>query len=190
MENFQMKENEGYTYADYISWEDDGNRYELIDGVVYAMSSPTLKHQIALGNLYFILRVYLKGKKCRVILSPFDVRLKPEAKGKDKTVVQPDVLVVCDSKKLKDGKACLGPPDLTIEVISPSNTKYDTQIKYKKYLESGVREYWIVDPENKTVTANRLVDKKYTPVTYTENDEAPVMVLEDFTIKLSEVFDY
>ena len=184
MEAIQRKER--YTYADYESWGEDHPRCELIDGVIYLMSAPTRAHQWISGELFFLLRQFLRDKTCEVYIAPFDVRLNYDTT--DDIVVQPDVLVVCDKSKLENGKHLLGVPDFIIEVLSPSNTYHDTNRKLKKYLAAGVKEYWIVDPEDKAVFAHRLVDTVYTITTYDGNDIIPVMILEDFTINLSEVF--
>ena len=184
MEAIQRKER--YTYADYESWGEDSPRCELIDGVIYLMSAPTRAHQWIIGALHASLYAFLRGKACEVYMAPFDVRLNYDTT--DDTVVQPDVLVVCDTSKLENGKNLLGAPDFIIEVLSPTNTKHDTVKKLNKYEKAGVREYWIVDPEDKIVVAHRLVDKVYATTTYVEGDTVPVMVLEGFTINLSEVF--
>jgi len=174
-----------YTYEDYYSWEDD-ERWELIDGKPYLMSAPSANHQRALIELVRQFANFLKGKKCRVFAAPFDVRLNHDTL--DDTVVQPDVLVVCDKEKTADGKALKGAPDLAIEILSPSNPKHDTLVKYKKYMESGVREYWTLDPQSKTVNVNILVDGKYITHRHNEKDKVPVHVLGGFIIDLEEVF--
>ena len=178
-----QKEKE-YTYADYITWDDDV-RYELIDGVAYAMAPPSEAHQTVLGELFLQFATYLKGKKCKVLFAPFDVRLN--AFKKDTDVFQPDLLVVCDRTKL-DGKALLGAPDLAIEVLSPSTAQHDKIKKFNKYLEAGVREYWIVDPVHKIVEVFILEEGRYTLKTYAETDVVTTVVLEDCKINLTDVF--
>jgi len=174
-----------YTYADYASWDDD-NRYELIDGVAYMMSTPSRTHQKVLGNLFGLLWAFLRGKPCEVFLSPFDVCLN--AKGDDDdTVVQPDVLVICDLSKLDD-KRCNGAPDMAIEVLSPSSKSHDMLLKFNKYMQTGVREYWIVDPIAKTVRVCLLNDGKYEMKDYSATDTVPVHVLDGFLIDMQDVF--
>ena len=172
-----------YTYSDYCSWN-DGERWELIDGVAYGMSpAPMRKHQkisMALSNQLYN---FLKGKPCEVYHAPFDVRLKMD--GKNDTVVQPDIVVVCDKSKL-DEKGCNGAPDLVIEILSPSSLHMDRLLKLEKYRESGVREYWIVDTEALGVEAYILDNGRYYLNTYI--DEAPVEVLPGCMIDLKEVF--
>ena len=181
-----LKISERYTYADYEKWDDDV-RCELIDGVVFAMAAPTVRHQRVNGEIFVQLKNFLRGKACEVFISPFDVRLNYNEA--DDVVVQPDILVICDKSKIENGKHCCGAPDFVVEVLSPSNSEHDTMVKLGKYLKAGVREYWIVDPENKIVAAHRLLDKQYTTVAYDAQDTAPVMVLEGCSINLSEVFE-
>jgi len=174
-----------YTYADYLTWDDD-QRWELIDGKPYLMSAPNRNHQRALGDIYLLLGNFLKGKKCEVFFAPFDVRLNAETL--DDTVVQPDVMVVCDEIKLEDGRGVIGAPDLVIEILSPSNPNHDRVRKFNKYCEAGVREFWIVDPVAKNVAVNILSDGKYTTRIYGSTDKVSVHVLTGLTIDLVEVF--
>jgi len=174
-----------YTYADYASWDDE-NRYELIDGVAYMMSAPSLEHQEVLGNLFALLWTFLRDKPCKVLVSPFDVCLN--AKGDDDdTVVQPDVLVICNISKL-DGKRCNGAPDMTIEVLSPSSKRHDMLLKFNKYMQTGVREYWIVDPIAKTVRVCLLNDGTYEMQDYSAADAVPMHVLGGLLIDMQDVF--
>ena len=173
------------TYADYSAWDGD-ERWELINGVPYAMSpGPSEGHQSVLLKLARQLGDYLDGKPCKVFVAPFDVRLN--ANTYDDTVVQPDILVVCDDSKL-DGKSCVGAPDLVIEILSPSTALKDKNLKFKKYLEAGVREYWIADPDSKTISAHILDNGRYYVTSYAEADTAPVQVLEGCEIDLAKVF--
>jgi Uma2 family endonuclease len=132
-----------YTYNDYLAWPDD-TRYELIDGVSYAMSSPTVRHQDILLNLAFAMKPVFKGQPCKLFAAPLDVALSED------TVVQPDLLVVCDPKKITD--TCIrGTPDLVVEILSPSSSWHDRLRKFKRYADAGVKEYWIVSPDVATV---------------------------------------
>ena len=112
-----ITEKKRYTYEDYYSWDDD-KRWELIDGIPYAMSAPTIRHQRISVRLLGKFFNYLEGKKCEVFAAPVDVMLKAE--NGDDTMVQPDLIVVCDSSKLDNNKACKGPPDLVVEILSPT----------------------------------------------------------------------
>lgn len=175
------QQNESYTYSDYCTW-DDGERWELIDGVPYAMSpAPSSTHQAISGELFGQLRDYLKGKPCKVYHAPLDVRLKAEEE--DDTVVQPDLVVICDRSKI-DEKGCKGTPDLAIEILSPSTARMDRVLKFQLYQRAGVREYWIVDPTIQSVQVCVLQNGAYVTSVYTEADMLPVTVLEGCSIQL------
>ena len=174
-----------YTYADYANWDTE-DRYELIDGVPYMMASPTEPHQRIIGNLHYQLFDFLKGKPCRVYLSPFDVRLN--AAGDDDDVVQPDILVVCDRAKI-DRRGLNGAPDMAIEILLLSSVSHDRVRKFNKYLQTGVREYWIVDPDSKTAQVHILAQNgAYIVKSYGETDTVAVNVLEGCEISLPDVF--
>ena len=181
----QYGQAERYAYADYAKW-DDGDRYELIDGVAYLMSAPTVAHQRLIGRFFRQLAAFLDGKKCEVLIAPLDVCLN--AMGDDDgTVVQPDLLVVCDQSKL-DEKRCNGAPDMIIEIISPSASRQDRIKKLNKYMQAGVREYWIADPDDKAVAAHILEDGKYVINAYDETGSIASNVLEGCVISLQSVF--
>jgi Uma2 family endonuclease len=183
-----LKKDVSYTYADYAKWElKEGERFEIIDGVPYMMSAPTTNHQRIQMRISGELYQFLKGKRCEVFIPPFDVCLFGKG-NKDKTVVQPDILVVCDKDKLKDGKRCNGAPNLIIEILSPSTSSYDWFWKLNKYLQAGVREYWIVDPEMKKVFVHLLENDKYVTTEYDKEDNIPVTVLEGCSINMQDVF--
>ena len=135
---------ERYTYEDYLSWP-ESVRCELIDGIIYMMASPSEWHQDMVGDIFIQLKDFLRGKKCKVMVSPFDVRLFPDKNNKDTDVVIPDLIVVCDPKKLSDGKACRGAPDFIIEVLSPSTEKRDLLTKKLLYAQAGVKECWFIN---------------------------------------------
>jgi len=181
----QLRKEERYTYSDYCQW-DDGNRYELIDGEVYLMvPAPTSEHQRISRGLSNQIYNYLKGKKCEVFVAPFDVRLNVDTA--DDTVVQPDVSVICDPSKI-DKRGCVGAPDMIVEILSPSSARRDNFVKFKRYLAAGVKEYWIVNPETKTVHVCVLKEGEYVSRVFGDTDSVPVGVLEDCLINLADVF--
>jgi Uma2 family endonuclease len=184
MSDLAYKLEETYTYADYLQWDTD-ERYEVVDGIAYAMVSPTATHQIISGELFGEIRDFLKEKPCKVFAAPFDVRLFPEEDNCDTTVVQPDILVVCDKSKLKDGKACKGAPDLIIEVLSKSSVIMDRKVKVEIYRNAGVKEYWIVDTDAREVLVNLLVNGRYDSTVYKDN--VPSSVLQGLLINLDTI---
>jgi len=138
-----------YTYADYAQWPED-ERWELIDGVAYAMTGPLRIHQKIVSELGRQIGNYLQDKPCEVYVAPFDIRLprKDEADAKVETVVQPDLSIICDQSKL-DKLGCRGAPDWLVEVLSPSTTLKDMNTKRGLYEQHGVQEYWIIHPEER-----------------------------------------
>ena len=138
-----IEEIEFYTYADYAKWPEDF-RCELIDGVVYMMAPPTIWHQRMVLNLSAQLRDFLDGKKCTPFIS-IGVRLFPKDDESDNTALVPDLVVVCDEKKLSDGRTCRGAPDFIIEILSPSTKNRDLTEKKRLYAKAGVKEYWLIE---------------------------------------------
>ena len=132
-----------YTYADYLTWGDDV-RYELLDGVPYMMSSPNEPHQWITAHIWQQLSVQLKDTPCEPYVAPMDVRLFYEDDSSDTTVTQPDILVVCDENTIRGLNYCKGPPNLIIEITSPSTESIDFGIKRFLYEKARVPEYWIV----------------------------------------------
>ncbi|HAA12731.1 MAG TPA: Uma2 family endonuclease [Cytophagales bacterium] len=181
-----------YTYQDYLSWE-DGERWELIDGVAYNMTpAPIRKHQRLVHELSRIIGNALVGKSCEVNIATFDVRLPKAQQSEDEvdTVVQPDLSVICDPSKL-DEKGGIGAPDWIIEVLSPSTATKDLNLKAILYQTHGVREYWIVDPEKEQIIVNRLDEdrKQYTfSRVYERSNVLASVVLPELPISLEEVF--
>lgn len=168
-----------------MAWRDE-KRYELIDGSAYMMSpAPSTEHQRVFRRLFNQLANYLEGKQCEVFSAPFDVRLNADAE--DDTVVQPDIAIVCDPKKI-EANGCKGAPDMVVEILSPATARMDQLIKFNKYREAGVLEYWIVNPETKLVQVNRLMHGSYVNQAYGDTDTVPVSVLEDCKIDLAKVF--
>ena len=181
-----LKKDKLYTYADYARWDDDV-KCELIDGVVYLMApGASESHQDTSGDLFRQLANFLYKKPCKVFHPPFDVCLNADGDN-EKSVFQPDLFVVCDRSKL-DGKRCNGAPDMVIEILSPSTASRDILLKYNKYMLAGVREYWIVDTENKIVRVCILKEGKYETTDFINPDEIPVTVLDGCLIDMKSVF--
>jgi len=186
MEAAIRKYEKHYTYADYLEWETE-ERYELIDGVPYMMSpAPNPMHQKTLAELFVAFSSYLAGKQCVALIAPLDVRLNADAG--DDTVVQPDILVVCDRSKI-DKRGVKGAPDLVVEILSSSTRAYDSYMKLNKYLKTGVRECWIVDPEANIVRVyQKNKDGKTIMEEYEEQDTVTVGIFPDLRISLAKIF--
>ncbi len=187
----QPVEKEYYTFADCLEWSEN-DRIEIIYGDAYMMSPPSFAHQSILMELAAMIHGFLDDKPCQVLPAPFGVRLFEQNKDNPEdvdTVVEPDITVVCDPKKL-DKYGCKGAPDLIIEILSPSNARHDRFTKFKLYEKAGVREYWIVDPLNNTVevyTLEEIGRYKMTEM-YTSKDTAKSTILTGFEADLSKVF--
>ncbi len=187
MENLAYKTKK-YTYQNLLEIDDD-KRYELIDGVIYEMSSPSVEHQQVVGEIYVQLYKYLQGKKCTVFVSPLDVCLSSNWNPKRiYNSVQPDIFVVCNKDKITD-KYIKGAPDLVIEVLSDSSRKHDTFVKFNLYQRYGVKEYWIIDIETEVIYQYILNEKNiYTlPKTYDITENIKVGILKNCTISLKEL---
>ena len=184
-------EKKTYTFADCLSWE-ERDRAEVIDGEVFLMAPPSRVHQEITFELGRQLGNFLEGKPCKVYLAPFAVRLFEEERNPPEevdTVVEPDLSVVCDPSKLDD-IGCQGAPDLIMEILSPSNFRHDLLVKLDLYQRAGVREYWIADPENRTVRVLVLDGEgrfQHREV-YSRGEIARVNVLEGCFIDLGKVF--
>lgn len=172
-----------YTEEDYYNLPED-IRAELIDGQIYYMSAPTRAHQRILGFLFNQITNYINSKNgsCEVYPAPFAVKLFGDD---DKTIVEPDISVICDKSKLTD-KGCSGAPDLIIEIVSPSTQQMDYGIKLFKYRTAGVREYWIINPMTRIVNVFDFENEKGT-YQYSFDDEIPVCIYSDLTVRISEL---
>lgn len=186
MENLAYKENKKYTYED-LENIDDGNRYEIIDGELYLMSSPVSKHQLILGDMFIQFKEFFKNKKCIPFAAPLDVRLDNKGK-KSKNVIQPDIMVVCDHNKIND--KIDGAPDLIVEILSKYNKKHDKFDKYHLYQKYGVREYWMIDIEEGMAYVYILSkDNIYTlPRVYNIKEKIKSSIFKGLEISLEETF--
>ena len=166
-----------YTVEDFLAMPDDMHA-ELIDGVIYDLGAPMREHQHVLGQIYyeFFRCVEEHGSNCDVLFAPFDVRLD----GDDKTMVEPDLMVICPGHEYKNEfteidreKRYNGAPDLVLEVLSPSTRRKDCTIKLRKYMNAGVKEYWIVDIKNEKVFVY-VFDEDELPTQYSFDDTIPI----------------
>ncbi len=175
-----LKEN-CHTTADIYNLP-EGERAELIDGQIYNMAPPRYIHQIILSELNSVIHQYIKSKNgsCKILPAPFAVFLNND----NKTYVEPDISVICDKNKL-DEYGCHGAPDWIIEIVSPGSKNMDYLTKLLKYSSSGVREYWIVDPQK-----NRIMVYDFTSedmMEYTFSDKVKAGIYEDLWIDFSEI---
>lgn len=188
----QLDFNKRYTYADYIKWKFE-ERVELLKGKLFKMAAPSTLHQEISGNLYGFMWNYLRKKNCKLYAAPFDVRLPlPQNKvtnDKIDTVIQPDLCVVCDLSKItKNG--CNGAPDLVVEILSPGNSRREMRDKFEIYEEAGILEYWVIDPERRSVSRHILENGKFKVLLpyLMDNDILRSTLFEDLEIDLNEVF--
>lgn len=186
-----LKPKTRYSYGDYLQWGDD-ERWEIIEGEAISMiPAPVPLHQQIQGEIYRQISTFLKGKKCKVFLAPCDVLLpeKGEADEHVDTVVQPDVFVVCDGKKIAL-KNIRGAPDLIFEILSPHTSRKDQTLKKKLYEKHGVKEYCIAFPQEKILQRFVLKQGKYgEPEIFTETDKLALKTLPKFSLRLVDVFN-
>ncbi len=170
---FTEKQSGEFTVEDYRALPDD-LRAELIDGIFYIMESPSFRHQAILGSLYKQLTDFIesRGGSCIPVLSPMDVQLDCD----EKTMIQPDVLVLCDRSKIREW-GIYGAPDLVMEILSASTARKDTGLKLTKYRQAKVREYWIIDPEKCQICVYDF-RKEIPPALYGWQDAVPVRIFD------------
>lgn len=179
-----------YSYADYLKWDME-EMVEIIKGKLYKWTAaPNRIHQKVAGQLLATIHNFLEGKKCEVYPAPFDVRLPSKSKKDEDifTVVQPDISVICEKSKLDDA-GCIGAPDLIVEILSLSNNEKELRHKYEVYLESGVREYWVLQPVGQTLLIYTLEDGEYIPSRlFCPGDVVKSEVLIGFELNLEDFF--
>ncbi len=180
-----------YSYADYLTWKIE-ETVELIKGKVFksAAAAPRRRHQEISVKVTNRLFNFLEGKPCKVYQAPFDVRLPVHSKKNEDifTVVQPDICVVCDRNKL-DVAGCVGAPDLIVEILSPGNNKKELKYKYEVYEESGVKEYWIIHPDEQTLLIYTLNASSFVPSKlFIPGDVVKSQCIAGFSLDLEDVF--
>lgn len=188
----QLDPNGYYTYQEYLTWRFK-ERVELLLGRIFKMSpAPGRRHQEVSGALHGELYIQCKGqKRCSLFSAPFDVRLPvSKTEGQADTVVQPDLCVVCDAKKL-DQQGCNGAPDLVIEILLPGNTSKEMKDKFELYEASKVPEYWIVDPEREYVSVYHLNDQNeyVTKKPFVAGEHIASQVFPDLELAVDVVFE-
>ncbi|MFZ2958655.1 MAG: Uma2 family endonuclease [Candidatus Ozemobacteraceae bacterium] len=191
MQQAKLSAEQRFTYGDYATWPED-ERWELIDGVPFDMTpAPSRFHADISGALEDLFRSFFRDKPCKMYHAPFDVRLpeKNEPDDEIETVVQPDIVIICDEKKLDD-KGCRGAPDLVVEILSPSTASRDCITKKALYEKHGVKEYWVVSPTDRLVTIYQLEpDGKFgRSRIFGDTDKVKVALLPGLEIDLTGVF--
>ena len=177
------------TFEEFLEMrENTDDRYEYIDGEAFYIASPPITHQRIIGNLYATFRVWFKGKKCMPYLSPFDVVL---VKGENNmNLVQPDILVVCDPENKNEKDRYTGIPSLVVEVLSDSTRRMDFVRKLNLYMDTGVSEYWIVNPFSREVVVYSFIDKDTAKMLlFVKGDTARSVLFDGLDVPLSDVFE-
>ncbi|HAA25699.1 MAG TPA: prevent-host-death protein [Ruminiclostridium sp.] len=178
------------SYEEFLKMVENSDlRYEYIDGEVYLLASPAYNHQVCVSELFVIFYNWFKGKKCRPLTSPFDVTL---IKSKDNiNVVQPDIIIICDTDKIDASGKYKGIPDLVVEVLSGSTKTKDMVKKLDLYMQTGVKEYWIVDPDKKEVTVYRFEKNDIADHdTYMGDMTVKSKIFNGLEVKLAEIFTF
>jgi Uma2 family endonuclease len=188
----QLDLSKTYSYADYLSWKFE-DFVELLKGKIMPMSAPNRLHQKISLNLGAKWLFFFNNNACgcEVYVAPFDVRLLKNPAGKtDKeiyTVVQPDICIICDLSKLDD-RGCIGAPDLIVEIVSPGNSKRDVHDKFYLYQESGVKEYWVLRPNEMNIHQFYLENDRYVlRGIYSEEQAIRPVIFPELEIPLKEI---
>lgn len=185
---YKNEGNPSMTYEEFIKLtEESDKRYELIDGELFLLASPSYAHQTAISGILSHFHGFFKGKKGRPLSSPFDVTLK---KGDNKkNVVQPDILVICDTENIDEKGKYWGVPTLVVEVLSPSSIKHDMLRKLNLYSLTGIKEFWLVDTAKKAVYFYNFHNKNIEDfISYTNNQTVKSKVFEGLEIPLEDIF--
>jgi Uma2 family endonuclease len=179
--------NEKISFDDFLKLsEASENRYEYIDGEIYLLTSPGYNHQSIVVEVLSTMHSYFKGKKCRPLTAPFDISLTVDGQ---KNVVQPDILVICDTENINEKSRYTGVPTLVVEVLSETTQKKDMLKKLNLYLHAGIEEYWIVSPLRKEIYFYRFASQDISEYhVYTSNETLQSIVFNDLTLKLEDIF--
>lgn len=177
------------SYEEFLKIDKNNNkRYEYIDGRIYLLASPVYKHQKILGNLYYLFASWFKGKKCEPLIAPFDVTLFKD--DKNINIVQPDLLVICDQEKINKKGRYTGIPTLVLEILSNSTAKNDLIRKFNLYMKSGIKEYWIIDPDSNIVSIYNYDNKVLIENdVYEKDDKAKSFIFKGLDLELEDIFD-
>lgn len=172
-----------YTEDDYYNLPEEV-RAELIEGQIYYQAAPSRIHQKILMSVSKTIANYIDAKDgpCEVYPAPFAVKLREDRK----TIVEPDISVICDPKKLTD-KGCNGAPDWIIEIVSKGSSSHDYIRKLNLYADAGVREYWIVNPIKKSVYVYHLEETKFETTAYTFQDKIKANIYDDLWINFQAI---
>lgn len=184
----QLDLNRRYSYSDYLAWKLK-ERVEIIKGKIIAMSpAPNRLHQRISMKLTIAFAKVFEQQNCQLYAAPFEVRF-PDKDGKIETVVQPDLCVICDLDKL-DEKGCVGAPDLIVEILSPGNSKKEMKDKYELYQEHGVKEYWVVRPEERNIHIYVLENGRYVGITpVVEGDKVCSVIFPSLRFYTNKMYD-
>ncbi len=164
-----------HSIKDYLALP-DSERFELIDGEFYAMAAPSVRHQELAALIWqaFSTRIRRKKEKCRAFIAPIDVQLDED----EWTMVQPDIVVVCKPEEKLTPERIVGAPDLIVEILSPATAKRDQTVKYRKYEQAGVREYWLVDPDKERILVYQMKEDRIDTAIYSFRDRIPVGIYD------------
>ncbi|WP_028309263.1 type II toxin-antitoxin system Phd/YefM family antitoxin [Desulfitibacter alkalitolerans] len=192
-ESLKYKTTRKISYEEYMALVDSSDqRYELIDGEIYLLASPGFNHQVVVNEIAWHFNNYFKGKPCRSLTAPLDIRLFGYATKfeEDPNVVQPDVIVICDEDKVNEDNKYEGIPALLVEVLSPSTKGKDMITKLNLYMKSGVLEYWVVDIDSKAITQYTFSKEREleSMASFGEGDTIKSTVFEGLEMPLKDIF--
>lgn len=183
-----LSQHKNLTYDEFLELDKKSDSsLEFIEGIIYDMASPSTEHQDIVLNLSFSLKTYLSGKKCKLMLSPYDIVFKTSSEN---SRVQPDLSVICNSEGFTKNNY-VGAPTLVIEVLSPATRSKDYIQKMKLYMNNGVKEYWIVSPERKEIQIFNFekCELKMEPSSFRNNEKLVSNIFNDLQINLNNIFE-